>query len=283
MRTSASALTRLSHFLVFVVVQCGALTIGQGSNSPALSAGTGLRLRNVLELISTSSVWKANLDEDSAAIYAGLSPAIEEKKGRPCVEDGIKKVQRLQLQLDRSDGRTDITPDKISDTYYTLLSICLRTEGGAWVAPLGPLQYVGFLIENFISVDGASRTIDVSALAMRMGQVLIDAPSPGDTSSPEATRLMEDIGAKLAVQDCLICLLRIAVRFAALKEQLEGVPPPSEDFSVSLSWPEAPSAVCSLEKDDVQFVLSCDFGDCDDSLTIPASVIKTWVTENALG
>ena len=66
MRTSASAF--FAHFLVFVV-QCGALTIGQGSNSPALSAGTGLRLRNVLELISTSSVWKANLDEDSAAIH----------------------------------------------------------------------------------------------------------------------------------------------------------------------------------------------------------------------
>lgn len=269
----------IGHILVFAVLvfSVSALSIGEGSKSPAVSSAIGLKLRNVLELISASSEWKADLDAESAAVYTGLSPLMEERKGRSNVEDSIKKVQRLQLQLDRSDGRTDITPDMISNTYYDLISTCLRTEGGAWVAPLGPLQYVGFLMDNFISVEGASRTVDVGSLASRMGQVLIDA----DTSSPETTRLLDDVVAKAAVQDCLICLLRTAVRFAALKEQLEGAPTP-EVFSVALSWPETPSALCSVEKCDMQFVLSCDFGECDDRLTIPGSAMSTWIQDNAL-
>merc|ERR1711916_99460 len=121
---------------------------------------------------------------------------------------------RLQLQLDRSDGRTDITPEMISNIYFDFMSTCLRTEGGAWVAPLGPLQYVGFFLENFIRVEETRRSIDVAAIADRMGQVLIDAPSLSDESldaQATITRLTEDVEAKLAIQDFLLTLLRTAV------------------------------------------------------------------------
>ena len=273
-------------FSVYSSFYAVGLSIGGGSTPVSLSA-EGLKLRSALELISSSSEFRADLDEETSAIYNGLSPLIEGQRGRPCVEEGIKKVQRLQLQLDRSDGRSDITPEMISNIYYDLMSTCLRTEGGAWVAPLGPLQYVGFVMDNFITIaDETSRIIDVDTLSKRMGQVLIDAPSPSDTS-PDAqatiTRLTEDIEAKTALQDFLLSLLRTTVRFAALREQLEGNAPPQKDFSVALSWPEAPSLVCSLDKRDVEFMLACEFGSCDEDLVIPATSIKGWISQNSLG
>ena len=262
----------------------GAKFIGNGNKLVNNLSNGALRLRNVQELIYSSSEWKAQLDEESTAIFNGLIPLIEEKKGRPCVDEAMKKVQRLQLQLDRSDGRTDITPDMISNIYFDFMSTCLRTEGGAWVAPLGPLQYVGFFLENFITVEETRRSIDVAAIADRMGQVLIDAPSLSDESldaQATITRLTEDVEAKLAIQDFLLTLLRTAVRFASLKDELEGTPP-VRDFSIALLWPDESSHLCSLEKLDVCFALSCDFGECDDNMIISEVAVKRWIEKNAL-
>ena len=82
----------------------------------------------------------------------------KQSSGRDAVGEGIKATQRLQLQLDRSDGRSDLTSDHVADKYCSFLSTCLRTEGGAWTVPLGPLDYVGFKMQNHLSVDSAAAT-----------------------------------------------------------------------------------------------------------------------------
>ena len=60
----------------------GAKFIGNGNKLVNYLSNGALRLRNVQELIYSSSEWKAQLDEESTAIFNGLIPLIEEKKGR---------------------------------------------------------------------------------------------------------------------------------------------------------------------------------------------------------
>lgn len=265
------------------IVQGGGATLGKGSKVVALRQTS----RSAMELVAASRSMQLELDEESATLYAEVvSPFVEASSGRSCVEENMKKVQRLQLQLDRSDGRSDITPGMIATTYFEFLSTCLRTEGGAWVAPLGPLQYVGFVIDQHISVHEEERVVNVETMAERMGRVLIDLPADND-SSPEAkkTHAALDDGKlqQVVIQDCLICLVRTAVRFAIYKETLEGQPTPASDFAVRVQLPvDGPTRVCSVSKEDMQVVLACDFGDCDDELRLLPEVVASWAATHQL-
>jgi hypothetical protein len=102
-------------------------------------------------------------------------------KGRSKVEQSIQIIQRLQLQLDRSDGRPDFTPDVLAEKYYDFLSTCLRTEGAAWTATLGPMEYVGLRMKDCIQVANAEgqnlRSLDVSKLCDTSAKILLDMPT----------------------------------------------------------------------------------------------------------
>jgi hypothetical protein len=50
-----------------------------------------------------------------------------EQKGRECVGESLQKLQRLVMQLDRSDGRRDIKTPEIALRYIDAISTCLRT------------------------------------------------------------------------------------------------------------------------------------------------------------
>jgi len=168
-------------------------------------------LRSNIEMLSGSSFLSSEVEMDDA-VYKQVQEAMASQKGRESIDALVKSIQRLQLQLDRSDGRSDITSDVIADKYYEFLSACLRTEGGAWVVPFGPLQYVGYFIDKYVDTSStARRVIDVGGLITRMNQVLIDA----DDKTNKAC---------LHVQDLTISLVRLAVRFSIFKEILEGQP-----------------------------------------------------------
>jgi hypothetical protein len=260
-----------------------AVLLGKGSKLVTLIHPS----RNALELVASSSTMQMELDEEMSNLHAEIvAPFVEASNGRNSVEENMKKVQRMQLQLDRSDGRSDITSDVIATSYYELLSTCLRTEGGAWVAPLGLLQYVGFMIDKYVSVNGKERTIDVEAIARRMGQVLIDLPE-GEDASPEALKtraLLEDPIKHGAITDCLICLVRTAIRFAVHKELLQGGSPPETfDFSIRVALPaNCEVGVGEVSKDDLQIILACDFGGCDDDLSLSPEVVRSWAKAHKL-
>jgi len=168
----------------------------------------------------------------SAEFLAGIGKL----QGREAVGDQIKTIQRLQLQLDRSDGRSDLTSDFVADKYFDFLSACLRTEGGAWTATLGPMEYVGLKISQHISwsikeeegqqqqqdesakIPPSTKVLSLPALLKQMGNCLIDLPS--DPSKAPASLRVE--AAQLRLQDLSISLTRIACRYALLQEQLQG-------------------------------------------------------------
>ena len=59
------------------------------------------------------------------------------KSGRNEVEAAIKAFQRFTLQLDRSDGRPDISLPQLAEKFDDFISTCVRTDGAAWTAAIG--------------------------------------------------------------------------------------------------------------------------------------------------
>ena len=59
------------------------------------------------------------------------------KSGRSEVEAAIKAFQRFTLQLDRSDGRPDISLPQLAEKFDDFVSTCVRTDGAAWTAAIG--------------------------------------------------------------------------------------------------------------------------------------------------
>lgn len=167
-------------------------------------------------------------------------------EGREKVGDQIKVIQRLQLQLDRSDARSDLTSDLVADKYFQFLSTCLRTPGGAWTAGLGPMEYVGLGIKQHISWSvqhqPPTRILSLPSLLGKMCSCLIDVPS--DSSKIPAALRVEAASNKL--QDLSLALTRVACRYALLKEQLEEGKSAEEAFALALEIPggdETPSVV----------------------------------------
>ena len=59
------------------------------------------------------------------------------KSGRNEVEAAIKAIQRFTLQLDRSDGRPDISLPQLAEKFDDFIATCIRTDGAAWTAAIG--------------------------------------------------------------------------------------------------------------------------------------------------
>jgi len=53
--------------------------------------------------------------------------------GRASVDAALQRFQRLIQQLDRSDGRPDISYDQLADRFYDFIGTALRTPGEAYL------------------------------------------------------------------------------------------------------------------------------------------------------
>lgn len=144
-------------------------------------------------------------------------------KGREHVEAAVKSIQRLTLQLDRSDGRADFTPDVLASKYYDFVSTCLRTGGSAWTAVLGPIEYVGLKLDKFLTsveVGGEEiRVVNIGDMCYSMCSCLIDL-NLKDKSAIEYLSKCDDTQVG-KILDLSLALTRVALRYAVFKERLE--------------------------------------------------------------
>jgi hypothetical protein len=156
------------------------------------------------------------------SIQRGLSTGtIITEKGDAAITNGLQQVQRLQLQLDRSDGRpASITIGNIASKYSMLISSCLRTvieddEKKAWLAVLGPLDYVGYRVHELIKQDD-NYIVDYSLMITKMKRILLDI------SSNEEDPLLNNKDAASAeeIKDLAILLSRIVLRYGLYFDQL---------------------------------------------------------------
>ena len=136
-------------------------------------------------------------------------------KGRESVDSAMQRYQRLVQQMDRSDGRPDISIDVLSDRYFDFIGTCVRTPGQAWMAAVAGLQYVGLLRERF-ALDDSQRykTVDTNALAYNAARILLDL----DGKKVEDISNSENLISQLKVQNLQLGLLRISARHAVAGE-----------------------------------------------------------------
>ena len=81
---------------------------------------------------------------DSAKSLPQYSEAIANMKmmGRESVDSAMQRYQRLVQQMDRSDGRPDISCDELSTRYFDFVGTCVRSPGQAWMAAVaGVIQF----------------------------------------------------------------------------------------------------------------------------------------------
>ena len=154
--------------------------------------------------------------------YDELMKQRETSKGRESVQTALKSIQRLMLQLDRSDGRPDFSPGLLASRYYEFVGTCLRSKGGAWTAVLGPLEYVGLKIGDHVvdlQISGETiRMVYVVSLCAAMSACLLDLNLQEADTANRALKLSGD--SVVNILDLGLALTRVAVRYAILKEDL---------------------------------------------------------------
>jgi len=276
------------------------LIIGKGGSAKLLSLSKEtLELKGVMELIASSEFGVGEYEVDDAKYADAVSKwtpspkIISERQG---VEEGLKQIQRLQLQLDRSDGRPDFTADKLADRYYNeLIAVCLRAKGPAWTATLSPCEYVGLNLRSFVSIQqGANqRQVDVPSLCSRIGKCLIDMP----TEKAAIDQLQQKAPAVTSIRDLFLALTRVAIRCAILGDQLDGNALPSTPFALSIKHTATSSEVAplaaslSLSEEMVLVMLLLDFGFTPASvssqggqgtLLVNAEAVSEWMKKKAL-
>jgi hypothetical protein len=142
--------------------------------------------------------------------------------GRDSVQASLKSIQRLMLQMDRSDGRPDLPSGLLASKHYDFVSTCLRSKGGAWTAVLGPMEYVGLRVADHVvdrEVGGqVIRIVKVASLCAAMSACLLDLDLKEADSSNRALKLSSDNVANIL--DLGLALTRVAIRYAILKEDL---------------------------------------------------------------
>lgn len=251
--------------LIFAFIICMIRTVNSYSTLHSL-----IELKYQNRLIADSS------------IPSEVLQSINTNKDRQAVGDSVKSIQRLQLQLDRSDGRPDFTSDVLAEKYFHFLSTCLRTEGGAWTVTLGPMDYVGLKMKQHISKSSTPkpcRTINLKTLYDQMSSCLIDLPTDRSKISPSL--LLPDPQARIV--DLSLTLTRIACRCALLSDQLEENSV-SEEFELAINYCTHP---VSAGMHDLLEMLQLDFGfipakNDDHVLRIDSESVGSWIAHNSL-
>ena len=175
------------------------------------------RLDNSNEITSTEIELLLLHTDIGESMKAQFPEAIanSEVKGRESVDSAMQRYQRLVQQMDRSDGRPDISFDTLSERYFEFIGTCIRTPGQAWMAAVAGLQYVGIFRDKFeLDECGKYKIIDVAKLAYTSSRILLDL----DGEKVKEISTVGDITAQLKVQNLQLGLLRIAVRHAVAGE-----------------------------------------------------------------
>ena len=191
------------YYLIIIIV-----VVVKSSISVKLSSSL-LRLKSINDL----SIIRGKTD--------GLLPSIN--KGNDAIQHGLQVVQRLQLQLDRSDGRpASITIGNIASKYSMLISSVLRTviedkDTKLWTTVLGPLEYVGFRIKEMIQQENSNYVIDFPLLIKKMKKILLDISS--NDEDPMLNK-KDDISAD-EIKNLSVLLSQVALRYALNYDQLQ--------------------------------------------------------------
>lgn len=141
------------------------------------------------------------------------------EKGLNAIQNGLNGVQRIQLQLDRSDGRpASITTGFIANKYSMLISSSLRTEledndKKSWLAVLGPLEYVGFKMKDIIKIDN-NYILDSSLMIKKMKQILLDITS---LDEDPLINKKDEVSAE-DIRNLSVLLSRIAIRYTLIDQ-----------------------------------------------------------------
>jgi len=144
------------------------------------------------------------------------------EKGFNAIQNGLSAVQRIQLQLDRSDGRpASITTGFIANKYSMLISSCLRTQiedndKKTWLAVLGPLEYVGFRMKDIIKSEN-SYILDSPLMITKMKQILLDITS----SDEDPIMNKKDEASAEEIRNLSVLLARCALRYTIYIDQFE--------------------------------------------------------------
>ena len=192
-------------FLVLLVVTQMCIT-----SSIKLPSSSLLRLKSINDLAISRGICTGTILSD---------------KGDEAIKIGLQQVQRLQLQLDRSDGRpASITVGSIANKYSMLISSCLRPviedDENAWLAALGPLEYVGFRIHDFIKEEEDVYIVDYSLMVTKMKRILLDISS----NEEDPMHNKKDDKSAEDIKDLSINLARIVLRYAFYIEKLHSKP-----------------------------------------------------------
>lgn len=215
----------LSLYLAIALLQCyvGFMHSFSGAFSAVPRYKELVPLRTEAELLldfDPSLILPDNLLQ--AQWYDELMKQRETSIGRESVQTALKSIQRLMLQLDRSDGRPDFSPGLLASRYYDFVGTCLRSKGGAWTAVLGPLEYVGLRIGDHVvdlQISGETiRMVNVVSLCAAMSACLLDLNLKEADAANRALKLSGDN--VVNILDLGLALTRVAVRYAILKEDL---------------------------------------------------------------
>lgn len=157
--------------------------------------------------------------------------------GPESVQKALQIVQRLILQLDRSDKRADLGPEVLANRFNSFFSTCLQLSGSSWTATLGPLEYVGVKLSDYLSEavvnDERIRIADITGLCKRSASCLLDLDISEESCLSTLARLSPS--SQDSILDLSMSLSRILLRYAIFRDQLESHTSPSTDSLLTTS------------------------------------------------
>ena len=201
------------------------------------------------------------------------------KKDRELVEAAMQRFQRFTLQMDRSDGRPDLTYDILCDRYYDFMGTMLRNEGEAWRVGTAGLEYIGFKMDTFLQRETNEKyiNIDIAKLAYVTCTFLLDL----DSSKLKTVIGTADKAKLLKVQDVILAVLRLTVRHA-ISESNGNLSSSLKIKSFTGLQPDAQVIVPSQKSVktilDLDASCECAAEESSDYIVIDEANVKAWAT-----
>lgn len=201
------------------------------------------------------------------------------KKDRELVDAAMQRFQRFTLQMDRSDGRPDLTYDILCDRYYDFMGTMLRNEGEAWRVGTAGLEYIGFKMDTFLQRETNEKyiNIDIAKLAYVTCTFLLDL----DSSKLKTVIGTADKAKILKVQDVILAVLRLTIRHA-ISESNGNLSSSLKIKSFTGLQPDAQVIVPSQKSVrtilDLDASCECAAEESSDYIVIDEANVKAWAT-----
>jgi len=207
-------------------------------------------------------------------------------KGRERVMEALKQHQRLVLQLDRSDGRSDLKPQYIAEKYRNLFSICFRTGGAAWTAAFNALQFSGLLMQNYFYQKNDDFILDLDELCSDCSKRLLEY-------SPDSNQEKDE--QHMFIQDMMLGVTRVMLRALLFhKELLQNIQCDRKVTNLVVKFGNFPPF---FPKEALETVLTLDFqpfmkfevedsskqkGESVDVYKVAVESADLWISNNSL-